>query len=346
MAPEPWVPPLSLICEYVRDQTNRCLQSYRADFGLVEEHANIERATAQGGYGCRQLYELVHAADAMFETSGRIEVVLTRSTLYCANEGEPIDIEGVDAILRSHVSRKHGSEIGRFGMGFKSVLGVTRKPEFFSRSGLFGSHEEYATRIIQAIIPSGKRIPVLRTAKPLDAQKEAACDIRVLANLMTWATTVIKLPLDAGCSWLAEDIKSFPAEFLLFAPHVRSLRFIDKNDQSERDIRVFTDGREVHIVEQGRRSRWKVFPTVVRPSNAARAAAGELADRDELPLSWAVPLDGRPTRGKFWASSTEYQTNFVRHPERSMEDERRPLESAERRVQLRASFPRRRVGSR
>ena len=61
-----WAPPSSPICEYVREQTNRCLQSYRADFGLVEEHANIERATAQGGYGHRQLYELVqNAADAM-----------------------------------------------------------------------------------------------------------------------------------------------------------------------------------------------------------------------------------------------------------------------------------------
>lgn len=203
----PWASPSSPICEYVQDQTNRCLQSYRADFGLVEEHANIERATAQGGYGRRQLYELVqNAADAMFESGGRIEVVLTRSTLYCANEGDAIDIEGVDAILRSHVSKKRGCEIGRFGMGFKSVLGVTQKPEFFSRSGSFGFDKEYATRIIQPVIPDGKRIPVLRTAKPLDSQREAASD-GTLANLMTWATTVIKLPLDTGCDWLSEDMR-------------------------------------------------------------------------------------------------------------------------------------------
>lgn len=301
-------PSSSAICEYVRGQTNRCLQSYRADFGLVEEHANIERATAQGGYGRRQLYELVqNAADAMFESSGRIEVVLTRSTLYCANEGEPIDIDGVDAILRSHVSRKRGCEIGRFGMGFKSVLGVTQKPEFFSRSGSFGFDREYATQMIRQVIPAGTRIPVLRTAKPLDPLKEAGADT-ILASLMSWATTVIKLPLDPGCSWLGEDIKSFPSEFLLFASHVRSLRLVDHEGQYERDIRVFKDEREVHLVEQGRRARWKVFSTVVRPSDAARATAGELADRDELPLSWAVPLDGRPARGKFWAFfPTEYQ---------------------------------------
>jgi superfamily II DNA or RNA helicase len=307
-----WADLSSEICEYVREQAKRCLDAYRADFGLVEEHANIERATAQGGYGRRQIYELVqNAADAMFESSGRIEVVLTRSALYCANEGDPIDIDGLDAILRSHVSRKRGCEIGRFGMGFKSVLGVSQKPEFFSRSGSFGFDSEFAARLIKQITPSSiVRVPVLRTAKPLDAQKESATD-SVLAGLMSWATTVVKLPLDPGCGWLSDDIKNFPSEFLLFASHVRSLKFSDQTAQSDREIRIFADNGEIHLVEQGRRTRWKVFSTVVHPSDAARADAGELADRDELPLSWAVPLDGRPARGKFWAFfPTEYQTTL------------------------------------
>ena len=66
----------------------------------------------------------------------------------------------------------------------------------------------------------------------------------------------------------------------------------------------------MRLMEQGRRSRWKVFPTLVRPSEAARADAGELADREELPLSLAISLDGRPT-GKLWAFfPTEYQTTL------------------------------------
>jgi superfamily II DNA or RNA helicase len=302
----------SQICDYVRDQTKRCLDAYRADFGLVEEHANIERATAQGGYGRRQIYELVqNAADAMFQSRGRIEVVLTRSALYCANEGDPIDIEGLDAILRSHVSRKRGCEIGRFGMGFKSVLGVSQRPEFFSRSGSFGFDGEFAARLIKQVVPATVvRVPVLRTAKPLNAEEESANDT-VLSGLMSWATTVVKLPLDPGCGWLSEDIKSFPSEFLLFASHVESLRFSDQTAQLDREIRLFDEDHEIHLVEQGRRSRWKVFSTVVRPSPTARADAGELADREELPLSWAVPLDGRPARGKFWAFfPTEYQTTL------------------------------------
>lgn len=96
----PWETRDSEVCEYIQRQTQRCLASYRADSGLVEEHANIELATAQGGYGRRQIYELVqNAADAMFSSGGRIEVVLTQTALYCANEGEPIDVDGADPSL-------------------------------------------------------------------------------------------------------------------------------------------------------------------------------------------------------------------------------------------------------
>src|SRR5207253_188310 len=56
---------------------------------------------------------------------------------------------------------------------------------------------------------------------------------------------------------------------------------------------------------------WKVFSTKYRPSAAARRDAGELADRRELPVIWAVPVQGRQLRGQFWAFfPTEYRTTL------------------------------------
>src|SRR5881394_2521807 len=83
----------SPVVQHLKLQSDRCLDAYRVNPLLVKEHANIERATAQGGYGRRQIYELVqNGADALLtEPGGRIEVVLTQSALYCANEGQPID---------------------------------------------------------------------------------------------------------------------------------------------------------------------------------------------------------------------------------------------------------------
>src|SRR5690242_7873348 len=102
------------IPNHVVEQSRRCLEAYAVNPLLVRQDANIERATAQGGYGRRQLYELVqNGADALIgHPPGRIHVVLTSAALYCANEGDPIDIDGVDAILTSHISMKRGTEIG------------------------------------------------------------------------------------------------------------------------------------------------------------------------------------------------------------------------------------------
>lgn len=84
--------------------------------------------------------ELVqNGADALsLSDGGKIWIRLTPTHLYCADEGKAIDEDGVKALMFSRLSPKRGAdEIGRFGLGFKSVLGVTDTPEFFSRSGSF-----------------------------------------------------------------------------------------------------------------------------------------------------------------------------------------------------------------
>ena len=136
-----------------------CLLAYEVNPPLVLEHANIERATAQGGYGRRQLYELVqNGADALIGSRGIIRVVLTDDALYCANDGEPIDEEGATALLQSYISLKRGQEIGRFGLGFKSVLGVTDCPEFYSRSGSFVFDARESERQIRAVVEESIRV--------------------------------------------------------------------------------------------------------------------------------------------------------------------------------------------
>ena len=258
-------------------------------------------------------------------SNGRIAIVLTKTALYCANEGTPIDGDGIDAILNSHISLKRGSEIGRFGLGFKSVLGVCSAPQFFSRSASFGFDADLAAKQILSIVPDAQRLPTLRISWPLDAQAAAASD-SVLAELMAWATTVVKLPLNSSSTgWLHEDLRQFPAEFLLFSSHVGTLTFEDRTDGYARSItlRNLEDGR-IELKEGESTSIWKVFHKQHIPSKAARADAGELADRELLPLAWAVPMQGRNARGRFWAFfPTEYFTTLsgiVNAPWKTNED--------------------------
>ena len=97
MAIGSWEGTESRLADYLVDSNNRSLQSYESMPEWIEEHAHIEQAIAEGGYGHRQVYELVqNGADAMVHRSGgRIEVILTDTHLYCANEGDPIDQEGL-----------------------------------------------------------------------------------------------------------------------------------------------------------------------------------------------------------------------------------------------------------
>ena len=148
-----WVGPDGDLGRYIAEESRGSLDAYCAQPNLVDEHANEEQDAAHGGYQHRQLFELVqNSADALWIDAGtrevgdraptggrgRIEVCLTGKYLYCADDGEPIDADGVKALMFSRLSPKRGtSRIGTFGLGFKAVLGVSDAPGFFSRSGSF-----------------------------------------------------------------------------------------------------------------------------------------------------------------------------------------------------------------
>ena len=310
-----WAPPDGEIGSYVHLQSETCLQTYSYNPTLIDEHANIELSTAQGGYGRRQIYELVqNGADALLGRDvGRITVVLTSDAMYCANEGDPIRLDGVKALLHSNLSVKRGQQIGRFGLGFKSVLAVTRRAEFYSRSGSFRFDAEYAATRIRETSDEAEhkeRLPALRLAWPVDAVGERDGD-PVLDELMDWATTVVKLPRDPqSSSWLSEDLATFPPEFLVFSPHVGVLELDDRSVGTYREVRLTQSGDEYRITSPGGDSSWKVFSAQYTPTKQGLADAGELARREDVPIVWAVPF-GRAGVGRFWAFfPTEYETTL------------------------------------
>lgn len=304
----------------VQELTELALRTYGVNPGLVEEHANGERRIHQGGYGDRQLFELIqNAADELrdFEfRGGRIEAVLTATHLYCANEGSPITPAGAETILRMGVSRKRGGQIGRFGVGVKSVLSVTRTPQFFSSTGAFGfdadwSAHEIRTAVNKSMVEQGRPeieiadTPVLRLARPLDVRAERTAD-PILDALLKRATTVVRLPLlpDAADELATSmhktrdsgSIEEFPTLFQLFSPHAATVVLDDRHVKPavRRELTVDHDD-EVTVIHQKRSGskpsdeRYRVFTTSHIVTDEVRASSGELHDRAELDVSWAVP---------------------------------------------------------
>lgn len=295
------------IHKFIADETEKTLQAYRAQPNLVEEHAKQERDTAHGGYAHRQLFELVqNSADALAALTrtkqglnrGSILVRLRGNYLYCADDGDPISTRGVRALMFSHMSPKRNTtEIGRFGLGFKSVLSVTSRPEFFGRSGSFRFDGKLAAERIAEIARSTE-YPVLRLPACISAKDEADRDDE-LAELMTWASNIVRLPLDAGAhDDLAKQIEDFPAEFLLFVDHVRHLTF--ETGDVERDLYAEPDGDGISLDTGLGRSLWKCFRSVHTLSDDALADRRSLDDDGEVPIWWAAPLDRLNEPGHYW----------------------------------------------
>ncbi|GAA2999360.1 hypothetical protein GCM10010519_34950 [Streptomyces lactacystinicus] len=324
----------------VVEQSLRVLETYGVDPGLIPEHANGERRIAQGGYGDRQLFELVqNAADELRdEPGGRIHVVLTGTHLYCANQGNPVTPEGAETILRMSMSRKRGGQIGRFGVGVKSVLSVTDAPEFFSLDGSFGFDRAWSYELIRNVPGVRERLgedfnaPVLRMARQLDVAAERLQDT-VLDELLDWATTVVRLPLLPGAAdRLGKDMhghqgtashdtrEEFPSGFHLFSSHVGQVVLEDRRPRpiARRALHSEQDGslRRIHEERVGKppaTSQWRVFSLTHEPTDAARRDAGELHDRLYVDVAWAVPayrVDEKTGvlsaaeargRGRFWS---------------------------------------------
>lgn len=285
----------------VAQQTEQCLAAYRAKPNLVEQDAGIEMSSVEGGYGRKQLHELVqNGADALSASSGRIALVLSDQYLYCANEGEPLNERGVEAIMASHLSIKRDDQIGRFGLGFKSVLGISDAPEIISRSVSIRFDRADAARRVREIKPGAERTAVLRVASTFDACHDAETD-GTLRELMAWATTIVRLPLKPGTAWLDVELERFPPEFLLFAPHVASLELRQAGGRSATWTAQRSGNRVTLSTGDSKVDEWRIFTSTYHPSQRARRDAGEITGRDQVTMSWAVPLRGRHRSGQFWS---------------------------------------------
>ena len=310
---ESWAGTDSSLSKFVAAETESALNAYRARPDLVREHSNIEAAISQGGYGRKQLNELIqNAADAIDEPGGRIKVVLTEDALYCANEGQPFTEAGFRTLMLSHSSEKRDDAIGRFGLGFKSVIQVTADPQIFSRSGSVSWSQDRSRETLEQLYPGLDAYPILRIATPVDAVLESTQD-PVLAELMEWATTVVKLPLSGSISWLSEEMKKFPQEFLLFSGKIGSLEFDDRVQKSAVTWSAARDGDKVVLSDGLKNDAWLVFHHQHEVSAQAAVEAGSIVARQHIDVTWAVPITGnqRAKLGRFWNYfPTQHETSL------------------------------------
>ncbi|MDP1651735.1 MAG: hypothetical protein Q8L56_03335 [Rhodocyclaceae bacterium] len=298
------------------DQLRRSrLAAYRVARGDIREHAGIEETVLAGGYGYRQVLELVqNGADAILEAKeqpeglqqpARIEVVLREQHLYVANTGAPLSEEGVTALLQSHSSPKRGNQIGRFGLGFKSLLRLGGALDIFSTSGsLRFDPERCCVEIRREFgLTNDAPVPALRLAWALNRTSEEADD--PILDSFSWATTIVRAEIRDRDLFphLQNEIGNFPSPFLLFLPAAVALD-LDDGKEAKRQLRRKPDGSDILLLDDEKPSRWRVTElSEVHITDAlAKSDATHLHARESVPIAWATPLDAkREESGRFWA---------------------------------------------
>lgn len=313
-------PALDQLSEFVHDECQKRLRAYEAQPRDAAEHFETENEVLSGGYAYRQLYELVqNAADAILEANephGRICVRLTPDRLEAANTGAALDEGGIVALLNARSSPKRGNQIGRFGIGFKSLLKLGGRVDLTSKSvGLRFDPEACRNRIRDHLgLTSDARAPGMRLAEVLDPNAKGS----PLSGQgrWNWATTVVSAEIADKSTFdrLKKELAEFPAEFLLFLPSDISLEIEVEGAEPRLIAKRFEEGNAV-VSDGANESIWKVFETRVRVENPeARSDATHIQARDQVPLAWAAPVGGREQAGRFWAffpTETQSRTSGI-----------------------------------
>ena len=292
--------------KFILKERNKTLKAYEAQPNLIVEHANQEHDASSGGYAHRQLFELVqNSADSLVsEMDGTIVIRMTETHLYCADNGKPIDCAGLRALMFSHLSPKRKTEeIGRFGLGFKSVLKVSDSPEFFSKSGSFRFDRQFARDTIKDIEPNTEHYPVLRVPDAIDPEKYSGN--WNLCELSQWASNIVRLPLlPNALQSLRKQFESFPKEFLLFVKHVDVLQLEDSSSDYERKYEIQDIDDSLWLVDSPNSkaiTEWKLYERMHELSAEAVGDRRGLDNEGIVKVQWAVPVNRLNEPGKFWA---------------------------------------------
>lgn len=296
--------------EYIEERQATALRTYENDPDLLIEHVRQEDSFRTGGYGTRQISELLqNAVDAVGAggTTGMVELRLADGALYCANEGAGFTRDGVRAVTYAFLSTKRGEEIGRFGLGFKSILGITDHPQIYSRSVSFEFNAPDTAELFTGIPNEGGRLPLLRIPTLTDPGRAAAEDPN-LAEMFSWATTVVKLPLTREGERLREELLDFDVEALLFFKPLDRLRItVQASPGAGPQSRDYAreghpDDGEVHLIAPEREpERWLYAEREYRPTIDVSASLPATAQREAMTVSYAVRPEGRASIGRLWA---------------------------------------------
>ncbi|MEJ2868972.1 hypothetical protein WCD74_14460 [Actinomycetospora sp. OC33-EN08] len=268
------------------------LEAWAASPARFREDANAEEDLVRGGYRGRWFVELVqNAADAGAAAGepARVRVTVHDDELRVGNTGAPLDAAGVAALASLRASAKRaGDTVGRFGVGFSAVLGLTDAPRVLTRrpdgevAGVAFDRartHEAVTALDGPVAEEARRrgpdgVPVLRLPWPVDEDLDPA------------VTTEVRLPLRVPGGEVLGEVRDQARDLLLALPWLASVevdgRTLERVDAG--DGRVVVGGVGWTTLRCG----GDLPPEVLREDDGRAALAVEDRIRTTWDGLWAV----------------------------------------------------------
>ena len=249
---------------------NQNLGVYRASPSRLREDVSQEAQVASD-YRGRLVYELLQNADDAMESSksgaDRVVFVITDDALWMANSGRPLtnaDVEGLCGLGASSKVDAAGTKrasIGHKGLGFKSVLEITKSPSVYSKTLSFRLGASEARPHVEALWDEADRsgqtaVPAMRFPSLIGDGGDAN---RWLQLRDGGLNTAFQFPFRRDLtSELRESLTDLllrlPLTTVLFLKHLESVEVqVDQTGRSE--FRQWKVSREMR-----RNGRWHTVP--------------------------------------------------------------------------------------
>jgi hypothetical protein len=279
--PEDWYTWLS-------NEETKTLESYLAKPANLIKEFRSERATSED-YKGREILELLqNAADQAKESSvkGRVVIELFEDGVVVANTGKAFSIGGVHSLQNHHLSPKRQKEkslIGCKGLGFRSILNLTKRPLIHSGTLEIAYSQNYSLMKLDFLNEQNEELkkrvqkeqqneigivfPVLpfpAFGKEYDKLNEDEV-LRFKNRCHHWRTegydTAIGIPFEniEFYNDVISQIESLNPEVLLFVPYLDEIKFIIPNKDDVIWTKEGDDSASLVLANEVPLGIWQIF---------------------------------------------------------------------------------------
>ncbi|SNU04616.1 hypothetical protein SAMN06297422_101158 [Lachnospiraceae bacterium] len=197
------------------------------------------------------VYELLQNAED--ENASKVLIEYRKNGLVFYHNGDPFDyddVKGVSSMLMGTKDKTSGQQIGRFGMGFKSVFKYTDEPSIYS--------DEESFKIVSYLLPVEKEDEWNYISKK-EKLKLRLQDGRwyhpfVEEEHLTMIVIPFRKKKQNGITEsidgkdVLEKLKGLTGEIILFLTHIREIVWIDKNTSEYARITISQADTDAHLM--------------------------------------------------------------------------------------------------